>query len=129
MGQRAQSDPTRAVAAAAAGMASSVATTVLMAILLVSASLTLLRAVWPMLLAGTVTALVATVLLARRARTSTSDPSETSGRPFNPVDALIFAGLLATVLLASAVLKAWLGPQAIWLAAASAGSQRNMRLS
>ncbi|MCB1614022.1 MAG: MgtC/SapB family protein, partial [Xanthomonadales bacterium] len=121
MGQRAQSDPTRAVAAAAAGMASSVATTVLMAILLVSASLTLLRAVWPMLLAGTVTALVATVLLARRARTSTSDPSETSGRPFNPVDALIFAGLLATVLLASAVLKAWLGPQAIWLAAASAG--------
>ncbi|MGE4070598.1 MAG: MgtC/SapB family protein [Lysobacterales bacterium] len=121
MGQRAQSDPTRAVAAAAAGMASSVATTVLMAVLLASSSLTLLRAVWPMLLAGTLTALVATVMLARRARTSTSDPSETSGRPFNPVDALMFAGLLATVLLASAALKAWLGPHAIWLAAASAG--------
>lgn len=121
MGQRARSDPTRALAAAAAGMASSVATTVLMGILLASSSLSLLRAVWPMLVAGTLVAIVATLLLARRARTSTSDPSETSGRPFNPWDALMFAGLLAAVLLASAALKAWLGPRAIWIAAISAG--------
>lgn len=121
MGQRSRADPTRAVAAAAAGMASSVATTVLMGILLASSSMTLLCAVWPMLLGGTLVALTATWWLARRASVSTSDPGETSGRPFNPWDALMFAGLLASVLIASAGLKAWLGPNAIWMAAASAG--------
>jgi uncharacterized membrane protein (DUF4010 family) len=121
MGQRAQRDPTRAAAAASAGMASSVATTVLMAVLLASSSMALLRSVWPQLLVGTIAAVVASLLLARRARTSTSDPSETSGRPFDPIEALTFAALLATVLLVSAGLEAWLGPRAVWIAALSAG--------
>lgn len=121
MGQRAKRDPARIEAAAAAGMASSIATTLLMGLLLASTSLTLLRSVWPMLLAGTLAALGATLLLARRARGSSADPSGSSGRPFDPIEALMFAGLLAAVLLVSAGLKAWLGARAIWIAAASAG--------
>lgn len=121
MGQRAARDPTRVEAAAAAGMASSITTTLLMAVLLAGTSMVLLRALWPMLLAGTLVAALATWLLARRARGTTAEPDADSGRPFDPFEALIFAGLLGAVLLISAGLKAWLGSYGIWIAAASAG--------
>jgi uncharacterized membrane protein (DUF4010 family) len=121
MGQRAKRDPMRVEAAAAAGMASSITTTLLMALLLAGTSLTLLRSVWPMLLAGTLVAALATLMLARRARSGSADHESSGGRPFDPKEALIFAGLLAAVLLLSAGLKAWLGAYGIWLAAASAG--------
>ncbi len=121
MGQRAAQQPSRPYAPAAAGMASSIATTVLMAVLLASTSLSLLQLVWPMLLAATVVALLATVFLAKRAHASSGESEASTGRPFNPLEALIFAALLAGVLLLSAGLKAWLGPRGIWIAAASAG--------
>ena len=121
MGQRAAREPARVDAAAAAGMASSVTTTLLMAVLLASTSLVLLRAVWPMLLAGTLVAAMATWWLARRAGASSVDPEAASGRPFDPIEALVFAGLLASVLLVSAGLKSWFGAHAIWIVAASAG--------
>ena len=121
MGQRARREPTRLRACAAAGMASSVTTTLLMGILLAGVSLTLLRAVWPMLLAGSLVALVATLLLARGASTGSQDDNASSGRPFDPKEALVFAAILASVLLISAGLKAWLGPKGIWIAAAAAG--------
>lgn len=121
MGQRAAREPTRVDAAAAAGMASSVTTTLLMSVLLASTSLALLRTVWPMLLAGTAVAAIATLWLARRARVSSVDPEASGGRPFDPIEALVFAGLLAAVLLISAGLKTWLGAHGIWIVAASAG--------
>ena len=121
MGQRAARDPARAQEAAAAGMASSVATTVLMTVLLGSTSPGLLRAVWPMLLAGTLVALAFSLWLARRARTSSVDPAASGGRPFSPMEAIRFAGLLAAVLLLSAALKNWLGSSGVWVAAATAG--------
>lgn len=121
MGQRAAREPARVDAAAAAGMASSVTTTLLMSLLLASTSLALLRSVWPMLLAGTLVAAAATLWLARRARASSVEPEASGGRPFDPVEALIFAGLLAAVLLVSAGLKSWLGAHGIWIVAASAG--------
>ena len=121
MGQRAAREPARVDAAAAAGMASSVTTTLLIAVLLASTSLALLRSVWPMLLTGTLVAAIATLWLARRARVSSVDPEASGGRPFDPVEALIFAGLLAAVLLVSAGLKSWLGTHGIWIVAASAG--------
>lgn len=121
MGQRAAREPRRVDAAAAAGMASSVTTTLLMSLLLAGTSLALLRAVWPMLLAGTLVAALATLMLARRARGSSADPDTSGARPFDPVEALIFAGLLGAVLLLSAGLKAWFGSYGVWIAAASAG--------
>jgi uncharacterized membrane protein (DUF4010 family) len=121
MGQRASRNPERVDAAAAAGMASSIATTVLLAVLLAGTSLSLLRSVWPMLAAGTLSALLATLWLARHAGGASHETDSAGGRPFDPWDALVFAGLLGAVLLVSAGLKAWLGPKAIWLAAASAG--------
>lgn len=121
MGQRAARDPARLDAAAAAGMASSVTTTLLMSLLLASTSMALLRSVWPMLLAGTLVAAAATWRLARRDGSSSVDPEASGGRPFAPTEALIFAGLLAAVLLISAGLKSWLGAHGIWIVAASAG--------
>ncbi len=121
MGQRAAHDPARIEGAAAAGMASSITTTLLMTVLLASTSLSLLQAVWPMLLAGTLVAMLATWILARRARGTSADPDSSGGRPFDPIEALIFAGLLGAVLLLSAGLKEWLGAYGIWIAAASAG--------
>ncbi|MCC6593649.1 MAG: MgtC/SapB family protein [Xanthomonadales bacterium] len=121
MGQRAAREAARVDAAAAAGMASSIATTVLMALLLATTSLTLLRLVWPMLLAGTAVAILATWRLARRARASALDPAATGGRPFDPREAILFAALLGAVLLVSAGLRHWLGDAGVWLAAASAG--------
>lgn len=121
MGQRAARDPARLYAAAAAGMASSVTTTLLMSLLLASTSMALLRSVWPMLLAGTLVAAAATWRLARRDGSSSVDPEASGGRPFAPTEALIFAGLLAAVLLISAGLKSWLGAHGIWIVAASAG--------
>ena len=121
MGQRAAQNPSNVYAPAAAGMASSIATTILMAVLLASTSLSLLQLVWPMLLAATVVAAMATAFLAKRARASSGESTASAGRPFNPLEALIFAALLAAVLLLSAGLKAWLGPRGIWIAAASAG--------
>lgn len=121
MGHRAARDHARIDAAAAAGMASSIATTLLMALLLASTSLTLLNAVWPMLLAATLVAMGATLWLARRARASSVDPAATTGRPFDPWEALLFAALLGAVLLVSAGLRHWLGSSGALLAAASAG--------
>lgn len=121
MGQRAVREPLRVDSAAAAGMASSIATTLLLGILLAGTSLPLLRDAWPMLAAGTAVALVATLWLARRPHPPTDHAQIAGGRPFDPWDALIFAALLGAILLLSAGLKAWLGPKAIWLAAASAG--------
>lgn len=121
MGQRAARDPARLDAAAAAGMASSVTTTLLMSLLLASTSMALLRSVWPMLLAGTLVAAAATWRLARRDGSSSVDPEASGGRPFAPTEALIFAGLLAAVLLISAGLKSWLGAHGIWIVAAGAG--------
>ncbi len=121
MGQRAKGDPNRVRACAAAGMASSIATTLLMGILLAGVSLPLLRAVWPMLVAGTLVALIATVVLARGASSGSDHNNDRPGRAFEPKEALIFAAILASVLLISAGLKAWLGPKGIWIAAATAG--------
>lgn len=121
MGQRAKDATDQVRACAAAGMASSIATTLLMGILLAGVSLQLLRAVWPMLVAGSLVALVATVWLARGAKAGNQDRNAAPGRAFEPKEALIFAAILASVLLISAGLKAWLGPKGIWIAAATAG--------
>ncbi|MFO1494701.1 MAG: DUF4010 domain-containing protein [Lysobacterales bacterium] len=121
MGQRAQRQPERVDSAAAAGMASSIATAILLTALLAGTSLALLRVVWPMLAVAALIGVAAAAWLARRAHAN-GDPAELAdGRPFDPRDALMFAALIAAVLLLSAGLKAWLGPKAIWLAAASAG--------
>lgn len=121
MGQRAARETARAEAAAAAGMASSIATPLLMALLLASTSLELLRTLWSGLLAATVVALLATLGLARRARRASVEPGPGSGRPFDPREALLFAGLIAAVLLVSAGLKHWLGDSGALLAALGAG--------
>jgi uncharacterized membrane protein (DUF4010 family) len=92
-----------------------------MSLLLAGTSMQLLRAVWPMLLAGTLVAAIATLMLARKARGSSAEADTSGGRPFNPVEALIFAGLLGAILLLSAGLKAWFGSYGVWIAAASAG--------
>ena len=109
MGTRAKESPHLATACAGAGVVSNVSTVVQLAIVSGALSPALLRALWPPLIAAG----AAIVLFALGAAWATRklDAHETAiaGRAFEPKHALLFVVIVASVMLLSAAMLAWLG--------------------
>lgn len=110
MGTRARQTPALVAACAGAGLMSSVATVVQLALLIGAMSSTLLvHLALPLALTGVVA--LAAALLGNRHAPGDGAPHEelTLGRAFQPLSALKFTALLALVLLGAAALRHWLG--------------------
>lgn len=122
MGQRARAHPQQAGAAVAGALLSSVATMVLMALMVALVQPALLTALAGPLAAGAAVT-VAYALAAMWRERSTRQPSDSylPGRAFDWKAALGFGGAMAAVLLLSAALHAWLGTPGTLLAAALTG--------
>jgi len=104
-GQRAKATPELRTSAVAAALAANLASLILFAIVLGTGSMTLLRAVqWPLLGAGAVLAAAAALGLWHASRKADDLPEKPQARAFRLSHALIFAAIVAVVLL----LSAWL---------------------
>ncbi len=121
MGQRARRSSQARSAAVAAAVLSTVATVIQMALVLAATNLSVLRALAvPLALAGLVAAVYGAIftIAAVRSRSASEDKP---GRAFRLTGALLFAGLLAVVLFASAALQQSFGDAGVLAAAALAG--------
>ncbi|HEY6941795.1 MgtC/SapB family protein [Dokdonella sp.] len=122
MGQRAASTPQARGSAIAAALLSNVPTVVQIALILAASSRPLLYALAPSLAcAGLVAAGLAAVSVARARAIDGDTPATAASRPFDLRHALLFAALVATALLLSAALHAWIGDRGALLAASAAG--------
>lgn len=123
MGSRARATPELSSAYASAGLASNVATIGQLALVLGTLAPQLLaRAAAPLIAAGATAAAVALVFGWRHWTAAHGQRgTELAGkRPFEPLHVLIFVGIIASVMLASAIAKAWLGDSSLpWVLAAS----------
>lgn len=121
MGARAAKEPALCRPAAAGAVLSSVATVVQLAILISAISLPTLDAyLMPLLLSGAAAVLYggAFTLWALKQRGA---PDETTGSAFSLKTALLFAAVLAVVLLLAAALQDWFGELGVILAAGASG--------
>ncbi len=121
MGARAVKAPTVLPAAVAGAVLSTVATIVQMALVLGAASFATLQAMAVPLACAGATAAGYGAYFTLRALRAHADGDAQTGRAFSLSTALIFAATLSAIMLASAVLKDWLGTAGIILAAAVAG--------
>jgi uncharacterized membrane protein (DUF4010 family) len=122
MGARSTRDPHLMRPAAAGAMMSSVATVVQLGILIAVTDLAAFRALLPPLLVSGAAAIVyggAFTLWALRADSGTVE--KTQGSAFSLRTALIFAAILAGVLLLAAALQNWFGEAGVIFAAGAAG--------
>ena len=121
MGARAVANPVLLPAAVAGAVLSTVATFVQLTVVIAATSLPTLQAMAAPLACGGAAAavygIVFTVLGFRRATYAEAEP----GKAISLTSALIFGGLLAAVMLASAALRAWFGDAGSIAAAALAG--------
>ncbi len=121
MGQRARKSEGDRSAAVAGAVLSTVATVVQMALVLAATSLPVLRQLAiPLILAGIAAAVygaIFTVVAVRDRRAAEDKP----GRAFRLTSALLFAGMLASVLLGSAALQDLYGEAGVLAAAMLAG--------
>lgn len=119
MGARARATPAAARAAVAGAALSSIATVLQLAAMIGIASLPLLRALaLPLMLAGAVAVLYGALFMWHA---QGSDGPIAPGRAFSPASALGFASLMGVVIVGSALLVRWLGPQGAVLGAGVAG--------
>lgn len=121
MGSRAAREPDLMKPAVAGAVLSSVATIVQLAILIAATSIATLQALWlPLVLSGAAAILYGGgfTLWALRQKT-TSDKTE--GHAFSLTTALVFAVVLAVVLLLSAAAQDWFGEAGVLAAASLAG--------
>ena len=120
MGQRAWAQPSLTRHAAAAAHFSSVATAVLLFVVLSATYAELaMQLLWPCIAAGSVSAVFAGVLLLKR---GDAEPAELPlGRPLSVRAALTFGLILAVVLFTSALLAHTLGPRGALAGIAAAG--------
>lgn len=122
MADRARTDPALAPMAASAGLMSNLATILQLAVVIGALSADMLRWATPALIAAG-TAVVASAWLSTRFSTnSTAAPLQkvVSQRPFEPLAALRFVFLLATILIGSAILQSQLGQASLpWVLAVS----------
>jgi uncharacterized membrane protein (DUF4010 family) len=109
-GQRAKATPELRTAAVAAALFANLASLILFAIVLGTGSTTLLLAVkWPLLAAGAVLAAAGALGLWRSSRKADDLPEHPQARAFRLSHALIFAAIVAAVLLLSAWLHSLFG--------------------
>ncbi|HWO02538.1 MAG TPA: DUF4010 domain-containing protein [Blastocatellia bacterium] len=121
MGARATQEPELLRAAVAGAVLSTVATVVQMAALLfVTDRPTFSAMKFPLLLAGTV-AVIYGALFTIRTGGQKSQAEDQKGRAFNLTTALIFAGTVSAILLASAAVNRWLGSAGLVVATGLAG--------
>jgi uncharacterized membrane protein (DUF4010 family) len=122
MAQRARADAAQLRATLAASTVANVATVVQLGVVIGALSTPLLQRLWPALLASGITALLFAAFFGIRIwRERCEEPAPLGGRPFEPRHALLFAALIAAILLASAALQNWFGRYGALAAAASAG--------
>lgn len=123
MGSRARATPELGSAYASAGLASNVATIGQLAIVLGTLAPPLLaRAAVPLLASGATAAIVALAFGWRHwTATHRQRGDDLAGkRPFEPLHVLAFVAIIASVMLVSAIAKAWLGDSSLpWVLAAS----------
>ncbi len=121
MGERAKNNPDLLLPAVAGAMLSTVATFVLLAAVLAVVSLPSLLAALPPLIAGGLASIIFGGVFTRRALIEDAIDTSAAGRAFDPKVALLFAVLVSTVLLLTAVLNRFLGASGAMLGAAVAG--------
>lgn len=113
MGARARANPELATACAAAGLVSNVSTVVQLGVVAAMLSPPLLARLWPALLAAGATIALFTLAGAWATRGVVASDAALAGRAFEPKQALLFASIVAAVMLASAGMQAWLGDAAV----------------
>ena len=122
MGTRARQQSTLLVPASVGAILSTMATIVQLAIVLGATSMPTLQALAPALLLGGAAALAYAVAFGLWRKQPDVSITETArGRAFNPRTALVFAGTLAVVLLATAMVGSRFGTAGIAVTAALAG--------
>jgi uncharacterized membrane protein (DUF4010 family) len=121
MGDKAKTTPGLAPAFASAGLLSNVGTVVQLAIVIGALSPTLLvRAIWPLAMAGTVAIATAALSSCRAFSTPNIDVDVGGKRPFEPLQVLAFAAILGAVVFLAAIARHWLGDHSLpWVLAAS----------
>ena len=122
MGHRAKAAPDLRTECVAAALLSNIATIVQLGLILLAVSPELLRQLaLPLAAAGaTATIIAATAFFRIRVSPKTEEPA-TYGRPFTLFQAVLFAFIVTLALLASALLRRWLGESGVLAAAAAAG--------
>lgn len=114
MGAMARRNPALASTCASAGLLSNVSTVVQLGVVAALLATPLLHALVPPLLAAglAITAISGAVAWRSRGH-APPDPARIGGRAFEPKHAVLFVALVATVLLLSAWMLAWLGDAAL----------------
>ncbi|MBU8874401.1 DUF4010 domain-containing protein [Reyranella sp. MMS21-HV4-11] len=122
MGARAAKEPRLTRPAAAGAALSSLATVVQLGLLIGATDLEALKALaMPLLFAGAVAILYGGALILWALRQDRGTVEETAGNAFSLKTALVFAAILAAVLLLAAALQDWMGEAGVILAAGAAG--------
>lgn len=109
MGALARKNPELATACAGAGVVSNVSTVVQLAVIAGMLSPALLQVLWPPLVAAGVVIVLFALGATWAARRQTADGAGIAGRAFEPKHALVFVAIVATVMVVSAAMLAWLG--------------------
>lgn len=122
MGTRAAGARTQADGAVAGAVLSSLATMVQLAVVMAAVQPALLDALmWPLVLGAAAACGYSLWFFPREAPASGHAEQQDLGRTFNIRTTLVFAAVVAAVLVLSAGLSAWLGPRGTLLAAAATG--------
>jgi len=122
MGQRSRAHASQSAGAVAGAVLSSIATIVLMALMIAAIQPTLLRALWLPLSLGGLAATAYGLGFMWRSHTARAEADAGPlGHPFDWKAALAFGLVMAAVLLVSAAFNHWLGERGTLLAAALAG--------
>ena len=121
MGTRVRKNPDIITAAVAGAALSTVATIVLMSLVLAATSIATLRALAIPLICAGIAATAYGIGFTIRTLRETDMPDPQPGQAFSLPVALIFALTLAAMLIASAALRDWFGETGVIVAAAAAG--------
>jgi uncharacterized membrane protein (DUF4010 family) len=121
MGAKAAAEPKLLGPAVAAAVLSTVATVVQLILVIGAVSVPVLRALWLPLALGMLAAITYGIAFACSAASAREDVAPPTGQAFDPRRALVFAALVACVLVVSAAARTWLGERGLGLAAAAAG--------
>jgi uncharacterized membrane protein (DUF4010 family) len=113
MGAMARKHPPLAMACAGGGVVSNVSTVVQLAVITGTLAPALLQALWPALVASGAAIALFALGATRTARARAVDETGIPGRAFEPRHALVFVVIVASVMMLSAAMLAWLGDVAL----------------